>query len=114
MTADIDVYFIEKPEGLKAFLEEQGYEFDSEASDDRVKSYDHKNGWPVLYFEVDNKEKIPMFKSLLNINYHADDFPAVDEAHRLADEITRRYGAYQYDENLDEFFGKDDIAIKII
>ncbi len=101
MSMDLDVVFAAKPNGLEKFLEEQDYTKDPDSSDDECTSYDHSNGWPVLYFFHDYKEEGKKvgyrnirIESLLNINYPHDDGNAGLEAERLAQEIVSNFEAF--------------------
>jgi len=116
MTQDIDVGFVNKPEGLEKFLAEQGYVYVSEGKKG-VRVYEHdKLGAPTLFYfpqytPEENEEpdwSSQGIQSLVNINFSARDRSEVhDEAERIAKELVMKADGIMYDENLDDFFTKE-------
>jgi len=119
MTIDLYIGFEKEPEGLADFLFKEGYtQFDRHTEGCVVYSREDDH-WPQLFYyplstkvkerEVPNWEKAG-FKvvSELNINFPKE-MNAMDEAERLSEEIVRRLDGILYDDELDEYFTKEDI-----
>jgi hypothetical protein len=118
---DVWIGFKKTPEGLEAFLAEQGYDREPiEREDAGIEDYVHSEGSPSLMYcsrVLDIKEgEIPDWSksghtivSELYIEAIHDMPGAVDEALRISEEIVKKFDGILYDADLNDFCGKEDL-----
>ena len=118
--SDIFIGFETRPENLEGFLVGQGYELETNVSDEMVKAYKHsEKGFPELDYHahfIQDDDEFPDWRnrgynlaSLLAISFPCDDKGATDEALRLSRDVTRKFNGILYDENLDDFFRGNEL-----
>lgn len=121
MKLDIIIGFERKPEGLEAFLKEQGYDaVPNEEKDDVSETYVHREReWPEVIYSPQISEESELEEDIcpdwrksrynvvseLGITYPVFYY---DEAERLSEEIVKGFDGILYDTDLDEFFTKED------
>ncbi len=103
MSEDIDIGFLKKPEGLERFLEQEGYT-EANQDDEETSIYENPNSPLTLFYdhklhelgdeELEDEEE-PNWQregfsvvSVLNINYHRDDW---EESRAFAEKVAAKF-----------------------
>lgn len=111
---DIEIGFMEEPEGLEAFLISEGFVPDAK---DRTQYAHEEFDYPWIFY---NPKVTPFdrgepnwrkagFKVVSGMNLVTKDFDHYELIGEIADKITKRFNAVQYDLNLEQFYTSDQL-----
>ena len=122
VTSDLFVGFRGKPQGLEAFLDENGYELVNDEANHKV--FEPKSDVDIiditLFYHPDSVIKeddenyedyywkaYPDVTSTLNISF--DPIPRGEEAIRIAELVTKKFNGVYYDPGLELYFEARDL-----